>query len=62
MMKILYVLFFSFIIQNLVNMGVLNRMSTIQDYVQGALRKKELIASFVDHFKENGENIINVCF
>ena len=33
-------------------------MSAIQGYVQGALRKKELIASFEEHFKENHENKI----
>ena len=32
---------------------VLYSFSTIQDYVQGALRKKQLIASFVKHFTEN---------
>ena len=37
-------------------------MPTIQGYVQGALRKNELIASFIEHFKENRENIIRVCF
>ena len=37
-------------------------MSTIQDCVPGALRKKELIASFVEHFKENHENTISVYF
>ena len=27
-------------------------LSTILDYVQGALRKKQLIFSFIDHFKK----------
>ena len=43
-------------------MGVLNGVSTIQGCVQGALQKKELIASFVEHFKENRENIVSICF
>ena len=30
--------------------------------MQGALRKKQLIASFVAHFKENHENTIYVYF
>ena len=34
----------------------------MQGYVQDALRKKELIASFVDHFKKNHENTISVSF
>ena len=42
--------------------GVLNGMSTIQCYVQGALQKKEQVTSFAEHFKENHKNIISVCF
>ena len=34
----------------------------IQDYLQGALRKKQLIASFVKHFTENDENTICIVF
>ena len=45
-MKIQYALFSSFIIKNQVTIDVLNRMSTIQGYVQGALRKKQLKTSF----------------
>ena len=30
--------------------------------LQGALRKKRLIASFVEHFEENHENLISGCF
>ena len=37
-------------------------MSTIQDYVQGAPRKKQLIGSFVKHFTENDENTICIVF
>ena len=62
MMIILYALLFSFIIKNSVKKGVLILMSTIQDCVPGALRKKELIASFVEHFKEHHENTISVYF
>ena len=34
----------------------------MQGSVQGALRKNKLIASFVEHFKENHENTISVYF
>ena len=37
-------------------------LSTLQGYVQGALRKKQLIASFAKHFTENDENIICIVF
>ena len=37
-------------------------MSTKQGYVQGALRKKELIAYFVQYFIETHENTKSVCF
>ena len=30
--------------------------------LQGALRKKQLITSFVEHFEENHANLINGCF
>ena len=30
--------------------------------LQGALRKKQLIASFVEHFEVNHENLISGCF
>ena len=43
---------------NYANRDVLYRLSTIQDYVLGALRKKQLIASFVKHFTENDGNTI----
>ena len=47
---------------NQANRDVLYRLSTIQDYVQGALRKKQLIGSFVKHFTENDENTICIGF
>ena len=47
---------------NYANRNVLYRFSTIQDYVQGALRKKQLIASFVKHFTENDGNTICIAF
>ena len=34
----------------------------MQSYVQGDIRKKQLIASFVEYFQENLENIISVYF
>ena len=61
MMKILYALFFSFIIQNYFKKGVPNRSFTTQGSALDALQKSQLIASFREHFKENHENIISVC-
>ena len=60
--KILYASIFKFIIQNKVKRSVLKRLSTIKGYVQGALRKKQLIVSFVKHFTENDENTICIVF
>ena len=56
-MKILYALIFNFIIQNQFKRDVLKRISTIKGFVQGALRKKQLIVSFVKHFTENDERL-----
>ena len=47
---------------NYANRDVLYRLSAIQDYVQGALRKKQLIASFVKHFTENDGNTTCIVF
>ena len=47
---------------NYTNRDVLYRLSTIQDYVQGALQKKQLKASLVKHFTENDENTTCVVF
>ena len=47
---------------NYANRNVLYRLSTIQDYVQGALRKKQLIASLVKHFTENDGNTTCIVF
>ena len=47
---------------NYANRDVLYRLSTIQDYVQGALRKKQLIASFVKQFTENDGNTTCIVF
>ena len=41
---------------------VLYRLSTTQYYVQGALRKKQLISSFVKYFTENDGNTICIVF
>ena len=42
--------------------GVSTRISTIKGYVQGALRKMQLILSFVKHFTENDENVVCIVF
>ena len=42
--------------------GVLNRLSTIKGYVQGAPWKKQLIVSFVKHFTKNDENTLCIVF
>ena len=51
--KIRYMSIFSFIILNKVKRGALYSLSTLQHYVQSALRKKELIAFFGEYFNEN---------
>ena len=60
-MKILYALIFNFIIQNQFKRDVLKRISTIKGFVQGALRKKQLIVSFAKNFTENGERLCTRC-
>ena len=60
-MKILYALIFNFIIQNQFKRDVLKRISTIKGFVQGALRKKQLIVSFAKNFTENGERLCARC-
>ena len=40
----------------------MKRISTIKEYAQGALRKKQLLVSFVKHFPENDENTICIVF
>ena len=47
---------------NYANRDVSYRLSAILDYVQGALRKKQLIASFLKHFTENDGNTICIVF
>ena len=47
---------------NYANRDVLHRLSTLQDYLQGVPRKKQLIASFVKHFTENDGNTICIVF
>ena len=47
---------------NYANRNVLYRLSTIQDYVQGALRQKQSITSFVKHFTENDGNTTCIVF
>ena len=42
---------FSFMLLNLANRDVLYNLCAIQGYVQGALQKNQLIASFAEHFK-----------
>ena len=41
---------------------VSKRISTIKGYVQGALRKMQLIVFVVKHFTENDENAVCIVF
>ena len=47
---------------NLNKKNILSFLIIVLAYVDGALRKKQLTASFVEHFKENYKNIIYVYF
>ena len=47
---------------NMMKKNILNFLIAILAYLQGALRKKQLTASFLEHFKENHENLICVYF
>ena len=46
------VLIFNFMLLNETNKDVLYYLPTAPGYVQGAIRKKQMIASFVEHLKE----------
>ena len=61
-MKTLRVSFPSHMSVNMIKKNILNFLIAILVYLQGALPKKQLTASFVEHFKENQENIICVYF
>ena len=47
---------------NMMKKNIVNFLIAILAYLQGALRKKQLTASFVEHFKENHENLLCVYF
>ena len=47
---------------NMIKKNILNFLIAILAYLQGALPKKRLTASFVEQFKENQENTICVYF
>ena len=51
-METLKVSFFSFISLNLITKDILDFLTATVVYAQGALRKKQLKASFVDYFKK----------
>ena len=53
---------FSFILLNEANRNVLYKVPATQGYVQGALRKKRLIASFVEHLMESQGNNLSIIF
>ena len=61
-MKTLRLSFSSQMLVNKIKKNILNFLITIPDYLQGALRKKQLTASFVEHFKQNHENTRCVYF
>ena len=44
-------IFFSLLLLNLIKKGILHFLNAILVCLQGALRKKQLIASFLEHFK-----------
>ena len=61
-MKTLRVSFPSHMSVNMIKKNILNFLIAILAYLQGALPKKRLAASFVEQFKENQENTICVYF
>ena len=44
-------IFFSLLLLNLIKKGILHFLNAKLVYLQGALLKKQLIASFLEHFK-----------
>ena len=62
LLKTLRVSFLSLVLANLMKKNILTFIIAMLAYVQGALRKKQLAASFVENFKENHENAICVYF
>ena len=61
-MKIQDVSNFSFMLLNQANWNVLYKVYTTQEYVKGAIRKKQLVSSFVMHLTENDENTTCIVF
>ena len=61
-MKTLRVPFSSLMLVDMIKKNILNFLIATLAYLQAALRKKQLAASFVEHFKENHENKICAYF
>ena len=61
-MKTLRGSFSSHMLVNITKKKIQNFLTAILAYLQSALRKKQLTAFFVEHFKENHENTICVYF
>ena len=56
-METLKNIFFSLLLLNLIKKGILHFLNAIVFCLQGALRKKQLIASFLETLKQSHENI-----
>ena len=56
-METLKNIFFSLLLLNLIKKGILHFLNAILFCLQGALRKKQLIASFLETLKQSHENI-----
>ena len=50
-METLKNIFFNLLLLNLIKKGILHFLNAILVYLQGALRKKQLITFFLEHFK-----------
>ena len=61
-MKTLRVSFSHLMLVDMIKKNILNFLIAVLAYLQGALRKKQLTASSIAHFKENHENKICVYF
>ena len=57
-MKTLRVSFSSHMLVNMIKKNVLNFLIALLAYLQGALRKKQLTVSSVEHFRGNHENTL----
>ena len=61
-MKIVQALIFSLMLLNLIKSSILDFLFAILAYMQGRLRKKQLINSFLKHFMKNKKHTICVGF